>query len=146
MTTGTSVGVAGVFRSVATMSVGVAGVWRPVAAAWVGIGGVWRPTYSSLAVTILAGAVASGHSSNNAFGANTATPVGGIGPFTYQWHESDDTLGAWMAQAASQSQTVSVLGVTLTNTSAATYYCVVTDTATGKTATSATALYQWTHN
>ena len=142
-----SVGVGGVFKPVTAPYVGVSGVWKPVAAAWVGVGGAWKQTFASIAVSISGGASGSGAIGNHSFGTSTVSVTGGVGPFTYQWHESDDAIGTWTAPGTSATQTISVSGVPGgSDSSAASYYCVVTDTGTGLTATTNTATYAWTHN
>jgi hypothetical protein len=143
-----SVGVGGVWKPLGAISVGVGAAWKPVANAWVGVAGSWQPFFASLSCSISAGSSANGSTASHTFGGNTVTVVGGIGPFTYQWHESDDGAGTWAAGGTSATQTVSVSGVFGGgNSSTATYYCVVTDTgAGGNTATSGTASYTWTHN
>ena len=142
-----SVGVGGVYKPVAAMSVGVGGVWKPVATAWCGVSGAWKPFFGALTVGIAAGVNQSGIIGTHAFGTNSATVSGGLGPFTYQWHESDDALGVWTAAGTSSTQSISVSGVLGGgNSSVSNYYCVITDTATGNAATTNTATYQWTHN
>ena len=140
-----SVGVGGVFKPVSAPYVGVAGAWKAIAARWDGVGGVWKQTFASISATISGGVTLSGATNSHAFGTNTVSITGGIGPFTYQWHESDDFQGVWTAAGTGITQTVNVSGVSSTNTSAASYYCTVTDTGTGLTATTNTANYGWTH-
>lgn len=140
-----NVGVGGAWKAVQGLSVGVGAAWKSVEVAYVGVSGSWVPFFTALSVAISAGSSSSGASGGNAFGTNTAVVTGGVGPFTYQWHESDDGLGTWTAPGTSAAQTITVSGVILTESSTANYYCVVTDTGTSLTATSNTASYTWNH-
>ena len=90
-------------------------------------------------------ACASGPTGNYTFAQNTVSITGGSGSYTYRWAETDDGLGTWSTAGTGASFTPTVANVIPQNSSSATYTCTVTDTVSGKQATSNSVAYSYTH-
>ncbi len=88
---------------------------------------------------------ASGPTGNYTFVQNTVSITGGSGSYAYQWAETDDGLGTWSTGGTGASFAPSVANVIPQNSSSATYTCTVTDTVSGKQATSNSVAYSYTH-
>lgn len=136
-----NVGVGGAWKPIYNCYVGVGGAWKPVLNAYVGQNGSWVQFFAYLSASINSGSSHTGTATSFNFGSNSVTIVGGIGPFTYQWHESDNGQAVWTPPGTSSSQGIVASSITIGTTASASYYCVVTDTATGVTATTNTASY-----
>ena len=90
-------------------------------------------------VTIGPGGVSSGSLTSHTFGANTVTVVGGVGPFTYLWTETDDATGTWsILNGTTASASARVTGLASGLDSQCSLSCQVTDTGTGKVVTAPT--------
>jgi hypothetical protein len=86
------------------------------------------------------GASARGNTSSHTFGTITPTITGGSGSYTYSWTVTTNEVGVWTPLTSTASAiTPAVSGVPAGNIAHATYVLVVTDTMSGKTATSNTA-------
>jgi YD repeat-containing protein len=78
--------------------------------------------------------------------AATLTITGGSGSYTYLWSTSGIAGGTWTTGQTTASITPVVTGVPAQNSGAAYYSCTVTDTVTGKQATSNAVLYSYLNN
>ncbi|HWE98812.1 MAG TPA: DUF2612 domain-containing protein [Caulobacteraceae bacterium] len=96
-------------------------------------------------IAIGSGATASAASTSHTFGGNTATVTGGVGPFLISWTITpNDSSGTWsLANASTATTTPSVSGVAAGATSTASLVCMVTDTTTGLSHSSAAVTYSF---
>lgn len=79
----------------------------------------------------------SAQSSTIATSQTTATPINGVGPYTYSWSRTSLVGASNCTVSSATSATVSFTftGVAPESTGTANWSCLVTDTATGRTAT-----------
>ena len=83
---------------------------------------------SPLTVSIVGGTYVAAYGSSYTFPTNTVTVVGGTGPFTYLWGETDDGGGTWSSGGTTASYAPAVSRVKSGgNYSSASYTCTVTD-------------------
>lgn len=143
----TFIGVSGAWKGVTSQWVGVGGVWKRIIGEWIGVGGFWKQIMAVLSVaaspTSVSGSI--GVPGNAISGFVTATPSGGVGPYTYAWSQiagpsqtATNPSGATTAfEAFLDSGTGNKLG---------TWQCTVTDTGGGSVgvSNSVTALLFWT--
>lgn len=115
------------------------GSWSPVLNVWVKTGGTWTLTWTGfttdLSPTTLGG-FGTGHSVTTTDPC-VVTVTGGAGPFTYAWtYVSGDTSIFALTSTASSSY-FRATGMADSEVRTAVFNCVVTDTATGLSETTA---------
>jgi hypothetical protein len=140
----------GAWRAITGAQVYAGGAWRQLVAAQVYSGGAWRQVANftppggggggggSLAVTTSSNAISGlGAPSSTTVTTNsvTATPSGGLAPYTYAWSfVSTDGQSYTINSNAVATTTVTGSGLPLDTANTCTIHCVVTDSL-GTTAT-----------
>lgn len=120
----------GVWRTPVSVQRYQTGAWRTGVNAKAYIGGVWRDvaTFSTAPSLAISG---SSVSTGRTVGPLTATPSGGIGPFTYAWTVTASTATVTISAPAAATTNASVA---VPGEQTATLRCIATDSL-GRTAT-----------
>lgn len=131
-----TVGTSGGNKAVSAITIGTSGGNKAVITGYIGTSGGNKVFYSAMSAsaspTLLTGSTNIDGGTASTSGNATATPSGGVGPYTYAWEKvSGDTLTVSSPTSASTgfSGTVGSGGDL-----SAVYRCEVTDTGTGQTA------------
>ncbi len=108
------------------------GSWVPVLNIWVRNGGSW-----SLAFTGFTASAAPNPADGTALSSTvdsvfcTATPTGGVGPFTYAWAYVSGDATISIVSPTSSTTVFRATGMAVGEIRSAVFSCVVTDTTTG---------------
>lgn len=128
-----TVGTSGGNKTVSAMFVGTAGGNKAVVTGFVGTAGGNKAFFAALTASASPSVVSGARSppivTTNA---TTATPSGGIGPYSYAWEKvSGDTISI-----SNPSSATTIFSATLSSGDlrSAVFRCLVTDTATGASA------------
>ena len=114
----------GAWRTPTAVQRFTAGAWRAGINAKAYIGGVWRDgaTFSAAPTLSISG---NSVSTGKTVGPLTATPAGGVGPFSYLWTVTASAAPVTFSTATAATTSASVIVPTADRT--ATLQCVVTD-------------------
>jgi hypothetical protein len=129
--------VGGAFEDVTSGQVRIAGAWRRLTGAKAYISGAWKDVASFLQPLTLDVSPSSDRAIvvPSAFADTipiTATPTGGLGPYTYAWTRVSGSTGAALSPTSATSQFRAF--ITSVGEFTSTFLCTVTD-ANGNTAT-----------
>jgi hypothetical protein len=120
----------GAFRNVQRGLVRVGGQWRPMTRAVTYVSGQWKqvavftqPVTLSITPESVSGFIVGGGTATT--NAATATPSGGLAPFTYSWTQTFGS-GAGISSPSAATTTFS-LAISPNDFQTATFQCVVTD-------------------
>lgn len=116
------------------------GTLKTVQSGWVRQAAGLKQFFGKLTVSLSTTSV-SGSSAHSTTGAVitssvTATPVGGVGPFTYSWARTDGPLADWAIASPTSATTSFTCTLASGDSETATFACTITDH-TGATSTSA---------
>lgn len=127
-----TIGTSGGNKTIAAITVGTSGGNKAVVTGYVGTSGGNKVFFSALAASASPSSVngsGGGVPGTVTSGSTTATPSGGIGPFTYSWVKTGG--GTTAADSSSSATTTFSAGLGAGIVRITTWVCNVTDTGTG---------------